>query len=729
MRIHTRFLLLLLLSVALYALALAVLWRMGLDTSLQLEQAELQAAERSFDAIMALERARIAGAVFDYTYWDAMVEFARHRDPTWGKANIADSFPVFGIEYAWIYDVNFNRVYAMPSAKGEPPEPTAEQVRTATDRAWFSRFYERDGTGAVVEYYTAPLQPTGDAARRTPPQGWLVAARRLSSGFSTRLTEAIAGTVRLRPLPAGRPPVARADSAEQIDLARTLSDAAGAPVAVIEVAIDEPSLRVMRESLQSYNHIYLVFAAFNLALLSVFVVVWMRNPLRRVAQSLDRHDLAPVTRYLDAKHEFGTIARLIRNFFKQREALISEVQRRTLSENHLREARDLADRSSRAKADFLSVMSHELRTPLNIVIGYAAMLLDEHPRADQREPLAAMKFAAEHLLALINDVLDFSKIDAGRLVLEERPFDPAALAGTLVRAFEPQARGKALTVAAVIGADLPAHVVGDQFRLAQILSNLLSNAIKFTPSGSVTLTVESEGGDEQTACIRFRVSDTGIGIPHDKQAAVFEPFTQANSDTSRRFGGTGLGLSIVRRLVQVMGSEVEVESTPGRGSTFSFLLALPRVDGEQPAETPAVPLASVDGRRVLVVEDNVVSRQLSARLLARWGVDVEVVADGAQAVAEAARKPFDLILMDLHMSGMNGFEATARIRGDQTNPNATTPILAFTSDPTGGDVSTARAAGFTDAIRKPVDPARLRAVLDRYFGGGKATGKVDSDEG
>ncbi len=718
MRIHTRFLLLLLLSVSLYGLALAVLWRMGRDTSAQLEQVEREVAERNFDAVLALERAPIVGAVFDNTFWDAMLEFARHRDPGWAKENIEEAFPVFGIEYAWIYDLDLRRLYAMPSLKGEPPELTAAQVRAATQRQWFNRFYGRDRTGAIVEYFTAPLQPSDDMARRTPPQGWLVAARRLSGGFSTRLTEAIAGTVAVHPLPAGGQPTVRTTAVGQIDFVRTLTDAMGSPIAVVEVAYDAPSLAVLQGSLQSYNRIYLAFAAFNLVLLGAFVVVSMRNPLRRVAQSLDRQDLTPVTRYLDAKHEFGTIARLIRTFFSQREALLGEVQRRKLSENHLREARDLADRSSRAKADFLSVMSHELRTPLNIVIGYAAMLLDEQPRPDQREPLAAMKFAAEHLLALINDVLDFNKIDAGRLVLEERPFDPAALAGTLVRAFEPQAHSKGLTVAAAIDADLPAHVVGDQFRLAQIVSNLLSNAIKFTASGAVTLALECDGGDDRTACIRFRVSDTGIGIPHDKLAAVFEPFTQAESDTSRRFGGTGLGLSIVRRLVQVMGSEVEVESTPGRGSTFSFLLALPcAADGELPVETPIAPLASGDGRRVLVAEDNVVNRQLSARLLARWGIDVEAVADGGEAVAKAAREPFDLILMDLHMPGMNGFEATARIRGDEANPNAATPILAFTADASGGEVSSARAAGFTDAIYKPVDPARLRAVLERYFGG------------
>ncbi|MGD9763303.1 MAG: ATP-binding protein [Candidatus Binatia bacterium] len=717
MRIHNRFLLFLLITVALYAGALALLGRAGEAINRELLDQRLEESAGSLDAILALERAPIARAVFDYTYWDDMVAFIRRPDREWAKQNIDHALAPFGIQYGWVYDRALRRIYTVPSGRAAAAELTTDQLRVAVDHNSFSNFYGRSPHGELIEYFTAPVQPTADHARISPPQGWFVAARVLEHRYLDRLAKAVGGTVSLQ-VPASGYAGAHADlSAARVELFRNLLDAGGHPVATLQTQRDMPSVPVLRRWQASYNAIYLGFAALNLLLLGGFVIIWVRNPLQRISQSLDRQDLTPAARYLHAKHEFGTIVRLIRNFFAQREALLEEIEMRKQSEHHLREARDLADRSAHAKADFLSVMSHELRTPLNIVIGYAGMLLDEDPRPDQRQPLEALKTAAEHLLALINDVLDFSKIDAGRLTLEERPFDPAALANTMLLAFEPQARATDVALTVDLGPDLPPRVVGDQLRIAQVLGNLLSNAMKFTPAGCVTLALEHAGGDAATACIRFRVSDTGIGIPRDKQAAVFEPFTQAATDTTRHYGGTGLGLSIVRRLLQVMGSDIELESTPGRGSTFSFTLALPRTLEGAPRDDAPAALVSAEGRRVLVVEDNLVSRQLAARMLARWGIEVETAVNGVEAVAKAAREPFDLILMDLQMPEMSGITATAHIRHDAQSANAMTPILAFTATSPGEDDAAAHAAGFTGTIRKPVDPARLRVALERYLAG------------
>jgi signal transduction histidine kinase len=579
MRIHTRLLVLVLLSIALYAIALAALRRAGERIGVGILQTQLAEAARHLDAVLALERAPIERSLFDNTFWDDMVAFVRQPDPEWAREYIDEAFPVFGIQQAWVYDVDLNQVYAVDNADEAARRPASDRVRAAIALRPFAHFYARTDAGTVIEYFTAPIQPSDDLERRTAPRGWLVAGRALDDAYLQRLAAATGTEVALLPVSdGGALPVGGIDVAtSSITLYTALAGADGVPVAQLEARRQNRGLPLLAAELTSYNWLYLLFAFANLALLGAFVIVWVRRPLQRVSESLDRGDLAPVAPYLGATHEFGTIARLIRSFLAQREALLGEVEMRKQSEVALREARDLATRSSRAKSDFLSVMSHELRTPLNVVIGYADMLLDEQPRADQREPLRTLRSAAESLLALVNEVLDLNRIDAGKLPLEQRAFDPAALIDTLLRSTRPQAEAAGVALIAELPRELP-HVVGDPLRLAQVLGNLLSNAVKFTPVGCITVAVAEQPDADGAVCLEFRVSDTGIGIPPEKQALIFEVFTQADSDTTRRYGGSGLGLSIAQRLVGLMGGVITVESAPGRGSTFRFTLRFPRAE-------------------------------------------------------------------------------------------------------------------------------------------------------
>jgi signal transduction histidine kinase len=575
MRIHTRFLVLLLTMIALYGAALVALRRASERIADGVLQTQLAEAARHLDTVLALERAPIERSVFDNTFWDEMIAFVADPDPEWAREYIDEAFPVFGIQQAWVYDPSFHLVYTMPGPEAAARRPEVSEVRSAIVRDRFARFYGNVGD-TVIEYFCAPIQPSDDLERRAQPRGWLVAARALDAIYLSRLTAATGAELILRPDVSGPIPHNRIDvDASRVDLFAALPNAAGDSVALLEARRQNLGLPLLGQALADYNSLYLLFAAANLLLLGVFVVLWVRNPLQRISDSLDRQEIGPVQRYLGARHEFGTIARLIQSFLGQRRALLGEIEMRKRSEQALREARDVADHSARAKSDFLSVMSHELRTPLNAVIGYADILLDEHPRPEQEEYLRTMRFAGASLLALVSDVLDFNRIEAGKLELEHREFDPAGLIVMLLRTFRPQADAAGLEVVAAPGDGLPARVVGDPLRLAQVLSNLIANAIKFTPAGSVTVGVAALPADAGSARLEFRVTDTGIGIPVEKQGLIFEVFTQAESDTTRRYGGSGLGLSIAQRLVGLMGGVITVDSAPQRGSTFRFVLTLP----------------------------------------------------------------------------------------------------------------------------------------------------------
>jgi signal transduction histidine kinase len=720
MRIHTRLLLLLLVSIALYALAASAMRRSGERISEGVLATQLAEAAGHFETVRAMERAPIERAVFDNTFWDEMVRFVHRPDPAWARDNIVDAFPLFGIYDAWVYDPELREVYALQRTAAA--RPSSAQVRAAINRDPFARFYRVLGDGAVVEYFCAPIQPSDDSQRRTTPRGWLVAARLLDAAYLQRLAGATGAAVTLAPAANGVPVDDVDVATNSIQLYAGLRDAEGAPVAVLQARRENVGLPQLTQALAASNALYLLFACANLIALALFIIFWVRNPLQRLAASLDRHDIEPVRRYLDAPHEFGTMARLIRTFLEQREALLGEIEMRRQSEQALREARDLATRSARAKSDFLSVMSHELRTPLNAVIGYADMLLDEQPRADQEESLRALRFAAEALLAQVNDVLDFNRIEAGKVELEQREFDPQALVEMLLRTFRPQAAAADLTLHAALGPALPPRVIGDPLRLAQILTNLISNAIKFTPAGSVTVAVEAQPAAGQQVQLAFRVTDTGIGIPADKQRMIFEVFTQAEADTTRRYGGSGLGLTIAQRLAGLMGAVITVESEPGRGATFRFSLTLPLSAAPQPE--PARPRRDLAGHTVLVVDDNVVNRQLAVRMLVAWGCEVEAAENGVAAVACAASRRFDLILMDIFMPELNGIDAAARIREMPDGLNATTPIVAFTATNPEDSMSGADAARFDGWVAKPLRPALLRAVLSRHFGLGPAAAEA-----
>jgi signal transduction histidine kinase/CheY-like chemotaxis protein len=367
----------------------------------------------------------------------------------------------------------------------------------------------------------------------------------------------------------------------------------------------------------------------------------------------------------------------------------------------LNQARLAAEKSARAKESFLANMSHEIRTPLNGIIGLARLLLNTSHPAEYPDHLDSILTSAEGLLGIINDILDFAKIESGALDLEAAPFavEAAVQRAAKTLAFQAQAKGLQLHVR-LPAASLPV-VVGDASRLGQVLLNLLTNAIKFTTAGEVTTSVDVSRYEGGQVHLEFCVADTGIGIAPDKFDRIFQSFAQASSSTTRLYGGTGLGLAISQRLVELQGGRIWLDSQPGRGSRFFF--SLPFTVSEQPAvatePAPVVP-GLLRGLRVLLVEDNAVNTLLATSLLQAWQVSTEVATDGEQALALALATPYDLILMDIQMPRLDGLAATTQLR-NTPGPNQHQPIIALTANALHTEVATYGPAGFTDWLVKP----------------------------
>lgn len=410
---------------------------------------------------------------------------------------------------------------------------------------------------------------------------------------------------------------------------------------------------------------------------------------------------------------------------KQRKALealshsVVSLLRLKKNQKQLSREKRKAEEAVRAKADFLSTMSHEIRTPLNGITGIAHLLMEEDPQPHQLEYINTLRFSVNNLMSIVNDILDFSKIEAGSISFESIPYNLSELLSEIKNANLCKADDKQIRLKLMRDDDIPDWVIGDPVRLSQVLNNLVSNAIKFTHQGEVVIDLLLEKLTEKSASIRFSVRDSGIGIPKEKQGQIFHRFSQVDSSITRKFGGTGLGLAISSRLLELQGSKIELLSELGKGSEFSFTINFQLPESEsiritkKSKQTPQA-FEPLKGARILLVEDNEVNILIAKRIMRNWDIHMTHAANGLEAIEQVTRHPFDLILMDLQMPFMDGYEATRNIRKAGYSPEEL-PIIALSASAMVSEKDEAFHAGMNDFVSKPFNPIELYTKIKKHL--------------
>jgi signal transduction histidine kinase/CheY-like chemotaxis protein len=688
------------LVVLLLVAAMAMVWVYVLSKNQEqiLTQYSLNQLNESSDAIIELQQSMLYKVAYDYTYWDDFVNFLYNPDQTWGEENISTILSSFHAEGVWMISKTGKMVYSdfSNSESGLVDYHfSPDLLEKLHSERFFSFFYVANGSLFFLQ--GATIHPTDDAARLSEPHGYFFLAQNWDEEILELFQKLSAGNISFgfddeEPAGIGK---------NQVLVAKPLYDWMGGKTATIYFAKALNFLQLFRQNATKTFVLVLSTLLGILVVLSILLARWVGQPLKLTAEVIAAGDTSRLNELRGKASDFELISNLVADFINQKKELETALSK--------------AEESDKLKSAFLATMSHEIRTPLNGIIGFSYLLRDDYlSKADQHEYVDIIIKSANHLLDLINDILELSKIEAGQLKLSTQTINPFSLLSELHAMFlkDPAVVQKKLALkVTALHDNKPTLVMADGVRLKQILTNLISNAIKFTHSGSIEFGCEY--GDNNS--LVFFVKDSGIGIDKESHHRIFDRFFQVDSSASRMYEGSGLGLPICKGLVQLMAGQIWLESEPGKGSTFYFSVPLSVSETVIPeaAEYVNYQPDKANGKKILLIEDEETNYLLMKLILEKVGYEVvhtETAEEGLEKLKKD--KTFNLVLMDIRLPGMNGYEATREIR----KLGLRVPVIAQTAYHMAGDREKALEAGCNDHISKPIARQKLYDILSKYLG-------------
>ena len=704
-------------------LCFVLLDRQQLDKRTMQFQQDLAAEKaQAFETVFSLIRAPYHGYVVDMTFWDEFVDFVSVQEEEWAATNIDSSAETFDIDFILVFNLQHELVYAYTD---EASPILAHQVEDIID--WQAAFpegarfcnYHLQLGAKLFEIDGATIHPTDDPERKTEPRGYLVIGKQYGQDFLMDIADATGSEIELNTRGAQT-------SAQQeiliegntVCITHPLMNASGKPLATLMAKYDDASLSSFANFIR--RHFFTMAAFFGVMGLIVVSLAsyWIQKPLTSISAALADEEVDALKQQGKEYRDFKDISGMLVSGIEQKIAIEHEIQERIRTEKKLSEARDEAERANRAKSEFLANMSHEIRTPMNAVLGFTELSMDKAADPEAREYLGRIEYGGRMMLSLIDDILDMSKIEAGKMTVEEAPTDVCDVLHGIIGVFKLEAGKKGLELTHDCPTDMPPPVQIDPAKIRQIIFNLLSNAIKFTERGSVDLKLDWERLNETHCRLEISVKDTGIGIAPDEQERIFEAFIQQAGQDQVRYGGTGLGLALSQKIARLMGGEITLESTPGKGSCFT--VSLPEVSfvkpgtellAMKPDERPPVDLT---GKRVLVAEDDAANRLLLQAALEKAGATAVFAHNGEDALQRIRHESFDLVFSDLQMPKLNGMGLLERVKGN--SDTASLPFILMTATVTAEDSAKAKELGCFELISKPISLKDLLRVAAEAMG-------------